>query len=75
MPGNSPKQLLRDLLDYLDTESNPRPTWIRRKRRLALIERVRTFLGSGREDLDFPDVVEETRKAWVHDPRVRLDER
>lgn len=74
MPSDSPTVLFREILDYLDTELNPRPTWIRRKRRLALIGRVQAFLASSRENLDFPEVVEETRKAWAHDPRVRIDE-
>ena len=73
MSGKGSDPLLREILDYLVSQSGWRSLWGARARRLKLIARLQTALASVDTRLQFPDVVEATRKAWKDDPRVRID--
>lgn len=73
MPSKGSDPLLREILVYLVSQSGWRSLWGARARRVKLIARLQTALALADKRLQFPDVVEATRKAWEDDPRVRID--
>ena len=73
MPSNGSDPLLRELLDYLVSQSGWRSLWRPRTRPAKLITRLRAVLAATDARLQFPDVIDATRQAWAGDLRVRID--
>lgn len=73
MPGNDRDPLLPEILDYLVSLSGWRALWRLRTRQAKLIARLRAVLAATDAHLEFPDVIDATRRAWADDLRVRID--